>query len=138
MNRMIKVFGCFLLIYSTLLQFNADTVFARSGNVILKVRQVTKKNSNVRVKVVVNNNTSKEISAGAGYTLQKKSGNGWEKIKAKKNASTPSFAYMIESGKKKSLSFNLRNSFKKSDLKKGKYRIGISVNNKIKYARFTI
>lgn len=138
MIKIVKKFGCLLLIFSIALQFSADRVLAYSGKIILKVKQVTKTNSKTRVKVTVNNNTNKDISVGAGYTLQKKYGNKWKKIKVKKNASMPSYAHMIERKKKKSLSFNLRNSFKKSDLKKGKYRIGLVVNNKIKYAEFLI
>lgn len=71
MIKIVKKFGCLLLIFSIALQFSADRVLAYSRKIILKVKQVTKTNSKTRVKVTVNNNTNKDISVGAGYTLQK-------------------------------------------------------------------
>lgn len=139
MNKAGKVLGCLLIVFAILLQFGTNTAMAHSGKVNLKVNQVIKKNKKIEIKMTVSNNTNKEISVGSGVVvLQKRINNKWKKIKQKKNVASTSLAYVLEGGKKKKLIYNLMYSYKKSELKKGKYRIGMVINNKIKYSKFVI
>lgn len=137
MNKAGKVL-CLLIVFAILLPFGTDTAMAYSGNVTMKVKKVVKTNKKVKVKVTVSNQGNKEIDVESGVILQKKTGNQWKKITYRKNSASTSNVYVVASGRKKTMIIPLTNFYKRSKLKKGRYRIGIMINNKMKYARFTL
>lgn len=71
--------------------------------------------------------------------LQKKVGGRWKKIKMRKDAASTSMANPIDGGEKRTFLFYLTGFNKRSELKKGKYRVGIQiVDGKMMYATFRI
>ena len=142
MRKIGRLLMCMVIALAMVLQFDfaANSAEAASGKARIKVDEVVKKGKKIQIKVTVSNNTKRNISIGTSVTvLQKRVGGRWKKIKMRKNAASTSMANPINHGEKRTFLFYLTGFYKRSQLKKGKYRVGIQiVDGRMMYATFRI
>lgn len=140
MRKIGRLLMCLVLSLAMVLQFDfaADSARAGSGKARIKVNKVIKKRKKIQIEVTVSNNTKRNISIGNSVNiLQKRVGGRWKKIKMRKNAASTSMANPIDHGEKRTFLFYLTGFYRRSQLRKGKYRVGIQiVDGKMMYAAF--
>ena len=140
MSKIGRVLVCLVLALAMVLQFDfcANSAKAVSGKARIKVNKVIKNKKKIQIQVTVSNNTNRNISIGTSVNvLQKRVGGRWKKINMRKGAASTSMANPIDAGEKRTFLFYLTGFYKRSQLKKGKYRVGIQiVAGKMMYATF--
>lgn len=137
--KKIKLLLCsILMIVSVLFQVTSVNAKEYSGNVTVKVGKMEETKNKIQLKMTVRNHTDKEVEMESCYVLQKKEDGKWKTVQYKKNASSSSMVYVIEEQKKKVLQINLSSMYPKKELKEGKFRLGVIIDNKTKFAKFVI
>ncbi|MCI9565848.1 MAG: hypothetical protein HFG30_07585 [Eubacterium sp.] len=114
-------------------------VKASAVNVKIRVVSVKNKNKCVKVKVKISNNTKKQISYGNDFSLYKRNGRKWKKLKMKEGYGFDTSLNILFVGESTKKTFYIdKKAYKKKIEKNKRYMIKFRISGKKKMIKFKL
>ncbi len=108
----------------------------KNNKLSFQVNRINKSKRYIILRLNISNGTKKSLDIEPKYKLQKKSKGKWKTLTTDNQYESTALIFPKQTNY--FFSFPLSNIYNRNRLKKGNYRIGIVINQKMKYAKFKI